>query len=1354
LGIEPIYDSLTIYDAGTNRLLDKISGTSDRPLSFQVATGDVKIEFRSDDANNTRGFKLIWRALASVTAPAATSCSAPEIITSLPFTKSTTTCNDNLTGVENSPCDDDAYFAGKDHLFRYTSKGNECVQVTVTDFIRSSRIGIFGEPVGLNIGVFKGCPNNSSSQCMAQGILNFTKDTTYIINVKLEEAGDYYFAVARNEACTPFNITINKVNCLIQLPNAGFCDKAISLNDCGNKGVYDISVDLTGGGDSTFIKVDPATPNVGCIESISNNIPATYNFAMFYFKAFENGKFGFTIESLSKDLATDFDFTLYGPIDNIQSLCSFSKSNIPLRCSGGQEYRFTNRTGMVDSYMLNGKTVEVKDDSENSFGDGLVRTLAVQKDKYYLIWINDYVGSIGNTGVRMRFDGTTAGVLDSAGNTQAVFTINKDTTICAGGTAQLSATGGTKYKWTPTTGLNNAAIANPQANPSASTNYKVEIQGTCQTVNKNVNVGVVKLNPLSNLTVCKGDERTFNAGDVLPSTSSITWNWTSSTGHLSELSCINCPNPVFKATNTTNSDETHIFTVNVNSSNCPSSQTFSVIVKPQQGANYQVVSYPKVTRDLNVCMGSTTNLLKTGFDASATYNWSSSPATTLTGNNPSVSPTVNTKYFVTVTGGAGGCTTPKTDSVILNVFNPIVLKSISDTTLCEGAKITLGNNIAEENTTYEWTPATGLSSATVPNPTLNVQPGTITYTLKATTAGNCIVSTTVRVTGIVLNLSLNVNDSIRICKGTTSTLSLSTNAPDTTIRWSSNRDFTVFDSTAKRTIRVTPNTLTQYVVQASLPGCTKRDTVRIFLDSVPFNMRILPQDTTVCQGAEVTFRSPTFEPVFFPGLTFKWNPSEGALTPDSFYNLVVTATRTLTFKRTANIGVCEKVDSVKLNVNPIPQLTVLPRDTTVCGPKSITLRATSNPANATDWKWKENGQEAKQYDGKTTITVSPSQSTSYQVEAKIGDCPSSAQAQINVEANPVFQFPNPPAVCPSGSTVLNRSPRSDYTYQWAGPNGFTSTASAPTVSPTVVTRYTVTIITRGGCRVDTAVTITPATATLTVTPDTTVCQGSVISLVANGTTNVGPGTYLWNTGMTTDRITPQTTSAATYTVIYNYGPGCIISRSTRVNLVPPFNVRISPDTFSQVRLLDEGTPVTLTAVLSGAASATYSWTLNGTPAGNGQSINITPTGEAPNPRAGVVLSAVANGCRKDTTLTIFLRKPAYKIPNAFTPNGDEINNTFTVLFYENPNNIVPPLSQTPRLWKGNINVQSFEIYNRLGQRIFTENNNATLNSVNYRGWDGKKGGNDAPSDVYIYVIKLRMPDGTIKAETGELNLIR
>jgi len=77
------------------------------------------------------------------------------------------------------------------------------------------------------------------------------------------------------------------------------------------------------------------------------------------------------------------------------------------------------------------------------------------------------------------FDSRTCQQSDAVTQTIEIFDIDAkvegDTLICKGESALLLASGGTKYSWSPTTGLNNPNIANPKASPTQSTTYTVTV---------------------------------------------------------------------------------------------------------------------------------------------------------------------------------------------------------------------------------------------------------------------------------------------------------------------------------------------------------------------------------------------------------------------------------------------------------------------------------------------------------------------------------------------------------------------------------------------------------------------------------------------------------------------------------------------------------------------------------------------------------------------------------------------------------------------------------------------------------------------------------------------------------------
>jgi hypothetical protein len=136
--------------------------------------------------------------------------------------------------------------------------------------------------------------------------------------------------------------------------------------------------------------------------------------------------------------------------------------------------------------------------------------------------------------------------------------------------------------------------------------------------------------------------------------------------------------------------------------------------------------------------------------AGITYSWS--PATDLsdaTASNPTVTPTAAGAITYTLTATtAQGCTATSTVTV---TANPVAVANAGTAaTFCSGGTATLGA-ASVAGTTYQWSPATGLSDATASNPTVTLTnttsaPVTTTYTLTATTAQGCSATSTVTVT--------------------------------------------------------------------------------------------------------------------------------------------------------------------------------------------------------------------------------------------------------------------------------------------------------------------------------------------------------------------------------------------------------------------------------------------------------------------------------------------------------------------------------------------------------------------------------------------------------------------------------
>ena len=86
------------------------------------------------------------------------------------------------------------------------------------------------------------------------------------------------------------------------------------------------------------------------------------------------------------------------------------------------------------------------------------------------------------------------------------------------------------------------------------------------------------------------------------------------------------------------------------------------------------------------------------------------------------------------------------------------------------------------------------------------------------------------------------------------------------------------------------------------------------------------------------------------------------------------------------------------------------------------------------------------------------------------------------------------------------------------------------------------------------------------------------------------------------------------------------------------------------------------------------------------------------------------------------------IPNTFTPNGDDYNDTWVIS-----------------------NVQLYpnyelHVFNKWGNEVFNSNKNSQ------EEWDGTQYGNPLPSDVYYYILKLNNIDDT--QYTGTITILR
>jgi gliding motility-associated-like protein len=161
----------------------------------------------------------------------------------------------------------------------------------------------------------------------------------------------------------------------------------------------------------------------------------------------------------------------------------------------------------------------------------------------------------------------------------------------------------------------------------------------------------------------------------------------------------------------------------------------------------------------------------------------------------------------------------------------------------------------------------------------------------------------------------------------------------------------------------------------------------------------------------------------------------------------------------------------------------------------------------------------------------------------------------------------------------------------------------------------------------------------------------------------------------------------------------------------------------------ENTPVTFTN-LSSTNSVRFKWVF-----GDGDSLLTTSTApvqhqyNATGTFNACLVAYNAAGCPDDTcqqVRTIVI--PALDVPNAFTPNSNNVNSTVYVRGF-------------------GLAKMRFIIWNRWGQKVFETGNRN-------EGWNGKVNGTVQPMDVYAYTLDVEFFDGTKATRKGDITLIR
>ncbi len=618
-----------------------------------------------------------------------------------------------------------------------------------------------------------------------------------------------------------------------------------------------------------------------------------------------------------------------------------------------------------------------------------------------------------------------------------------------------------------------------------------------------------------------------------------------------------------------------------------------------------------------------------------------------------------------------------------------------DITICNGQPTIL--DAGNVGSSFLWN--TGATSQTI---SVNTS-GTFWVTV---TNGTCVGTDTI-IISIQNTFAVNLGNDTIICSG--QSMLLDAGNPGQTYLWNTNAT----------TQTIVAGTSGIYWVTVGNGNCSVTDSISITIGtSGSLN---LGNDTTICNGQSVTLDAGN------AGSTYLWstNATTQSISVNAAGNYSVVVT-----------NVCaNQNDNITISIasSPVP---ALGNDTTYCSNFNLQLNAANSGAT---YLWNNNTNQQ---------TLNVNAAGTYWVIIS-NNCGSITDSIVfNQYASPQVSLGNDTLYCSAFIQLLDAT-NAGASYSWS------NTSNAASINASTAGIYWVNVSNNCGTATDT-INITQSSPPVSALGNDTLYCSNFTRLLDGGTSTTS---YLWSDGTTDQTITVN--QAGTYWVQLNNNCGAITDTIHIIQASAP-TVNLGNDTSfcgsfttsfdatciacnylwsnnavtPQVTINTAGPLIVLVSNLCGVATDTVSIKLDPFPyvtlpgdtelcAPEGYFIlaysNINnflwSTGDTTQsiniPKAGTYWVDVSNPCGYDVdTIKITECPGAYIMPNAFSPNGDGVND---FLF---PIRI------------GNAMLVQYDIYNRWGEKVFTY-------ADGDMNWDGKYYETPCSIGVYAYIVRYK-----------------
>jgi gliding motility-associated-like protein len=868
------------------------------------------------------------------------------------------------------------------------------------------------------------------------------------------------------------------------------------------------------------------------------------------------------------------------------------------------------------------------------------------------------------------------------------------------GTAQVANLGGTapfSYQWS--NGNKNNALSG-----LAEGIYEV----TVNDVNNCFRTAAVTITappPLSlnvspnNATVCKGEKVTLQA-DGAGGTGNIKYLWNNGN---------NTPNINVGAGN-------YSVTISDNN-NCTSNKAVKILESSR--------ITPPLVGNPEFCEGKSTMLSING--TYKAYRWNNGDTTSFVQINAAQ------QYCVTVTS-SGGCEGDTCISITQNPLPKVVLQG--DSTLCKGKEGIIYLLKSPNFTQFQWS-----NNATTD--TISTKSGA--YSVTVTDNKGCQASDSFSVKAHKAT-QIPLLSPKQFCKGDSVVIDAGTNF--STYVWNN----------GEKTNKISVRKGGQYCLSITDSNNCISDTC-VIIEEKPLPIIGLSGASAFCKNESTTLSATgNF-------IQYGWNNNQNqkAITINKAGQYCFSATDANTCKSDTCIIVVE---------NPLPQFNVL-GDTVFCEGQTRKLSITTTLFTAYQWS-----------NGIKDSIINISKSGVYKITVTDANgCKNEASLNVNVLKNPVPTILGTPTICNNGFTTL-QSDKDFNTYLWSNQN------TQKSISINQAGNYHLTVTDTFGCQGQDSM-LVKAVSKLNplISGKLEFCEGENTTLSLGQNFN----TYAWNNGLSTNQITIST--SGTYCVSISDTNGCKGDTCAQVIMHPKPKVSITGDDVfcekEKVNLIANSTTnnylwntgskeksikanvgnYSVTTTDSRGCKNFTNYAVKQNPKKQTLELDsvysirkrdsiqlfpkfkqqpdslrwLPPTGLSCDtclnpffsPTKTTIYQIIAwkNGCPINALIRLNVQQKQDKdvyVPNVFSPNGDNINDIFTI--YKHPN-----LSK----------VNSLRIFDRWGSLMY-EGYNFEPEVI---GWDGYWRGQLADQAIYVWYGEVLFKDGTTQWLKGDVMLM-